>query len=134
MITHELLIAAIQKKYPNLVHGEDFTVAHPVKGNKQTGPAWIMQWRADGIPEPDETELAQLRLDAAKLQTEVQSKNARTYRDTLILASDFSQLPDVQASFSDEQKAAWAAYRKALREVPTQPGFPAEINWPKKPV
>ncbi|WP_412841983.1 phage tail assembly chaperone, partial [Cereibacter johrii] len=29
--------------------------------------------------------------------------------------------------------AAWTAYRQALRDVPEQPGFPAEIAWPEPP-
>ena len=27
----------------------------------------------------------------------------------------------------------WAKYRQALRDIPNQPGFPFEIEWPKKP-
>ena len=27
----------------------------------------------------------------------------------------------------------WAKYRQALRDIPDQPGFPFEIDWPEKP-
>lgn len=27
----------------------------------------------------------------------------------------------------------WAKYRQALRDIPNQPGFPFEIDWPEKP-
>lgn len=30
--------------------------------------------------------------------------------------------------------AAWKAYRKALRDVPDQPGFPGAVEWPVAPV
>jgi hypothetical protein len=55
----------------------------------------------------------------------------RAKRDELLAKSDFSQMAD--AGLSDSQKALWATYRTALRNVPTQPGFPYEINWPTKP-
>lgn len=53
---------------------------------------------------------------------------ARAKRDALLAASDWTQLADFAGD-----KAAWAAYRQALRDVPTQPGFPQNIRWPVKP-
>ena len=35
----------------------------------------------------------------------------------------------LQAASSGE----WAQYRKALRDIPQQPGFPFDIKWPEKP-
>jgi len=55
----------------------------------------------------------------------------REKRDTLLLHSDWSQAND--SPLNAEQKAAWAAYRDQLRRVPTQPGFPYEIDWPTRP-
>lgn len=55
----------------------------------------------------------------------------RAKRDTLLTQSDFSQMPD--AGLSDAEKTLWTAYRAALRNIPTQPGFPYEIIWPTKP-
>jgi hypothetical protein len=49
----------------------------------------------------------------------------RHQRDELLLNSDWSQLPD-----SPVDKAAWATYRQALRDVTLQPGFPYDISWP----
>lgn len=51
---------------------------------------------------------------------------ARAKRDALLRDSDWTQLPDAPVD-----RAAWAAYRQALREVPLQPGFPASVTWPK---
>jgi hypothetical protein len=58
---------------------------------------------------------------------------ARAQRDTLLTASDWTQLPDAQASLSPEKKAAWSAYRQALRDITGQATFPQEITWPDKP-
>lgn len=54
---------------------------------------------------------------------------ARGQRDTLMAASDWTQLPDVPAGTA----ATWATYRQALRDVTKQPGFPVDINWPVQP-
>lgn len=37
------------------------------------------------------------------------------------------------ASLSAEQQRAWADYRQALLDVPSQSGFPHDIVWPNKP-
>jgi hypothetical protein len=54
--------------------------------------------------------------------------NARSQRDKLLTESDWTQVADAPVD-----KAAWAAYRQALREVPEQEGFPVTITWPVKP-
>lgn len=52
----------------------------------------------------------------------------RAKRDFLLEKSDWTQVADVPVD-----KAAWAEYRQKLRDLPNQPGWPSEINWPKKP-
>ena len=49
----------------------------------------------------------------------------------LLQDSDWSMLSD--APLTVEEKTNWIAYRKALREIRSQVGFPTEINWPTKP-
>lgn len=56
---------------------------------------------------------------------------ARTQRDALLAACDWTQGNDSPLSATD--KAAWANYRQALRDVPEQAGFPATITWPSVP-
>jgi hypothetical protein len=53
----------------------------------------------------------------------------KRFRNTLLSASDWTQLPDVTA----ETKQAWASYRQALRDIPDQPGYPTNIVWPTPP-
>ena len=49
----------------------------------------------------------------------------------LLRESDWSVLPDVP--MTKGERAAWIEYRKALREIRLQAGFPADIVWPKAP-
>ncbi len=49
----------------------------------------------------------------------------------LLQDSDWSMLSDVPLTV--EEKTNWIAYRKSLREIKLQVGFPNEINWPTKP-
>jgi len=60
-----------------------------------------------------------------------QAENARSSRDALLAGCDWTQLPD--SPLSDADKTAWATYRTALRDVPSQSGFPGNIDWPTPP-
>jgi len=53
---------------------------------------------------------------------------ARTQRDALLSQSDWTQVADAPVD-----QSAWATYRRALRDVPRQAGFPANIVWPTRP-
>jgi hypothetical protein len=53
---------------------------------------------------------------------------ARFSRDTLLQTSDWTQVEDVPVN-----KTAWAVYRQALRDLPSQEGFPVNIVWPESP-
>ena len=59
----------------------------------------------------------------AKLEAAV-----RNERNQLLSASDWTQNPDAPVD-----KAAWAAYRQALRDVPQQANFPETVIWPERP-
>ncbi len=52
----------------------------------------------------------------------------RADRNARLCASDWTQIAD-----STADKAAWAAYRQALRDVPSQAGFPQTVTWPEQP-
>ena len=51
--------------------------------------------------------------------------NVRAKRNQLLIDSDWTQLSD-----SPVDKAAWATYRNALRNIPQQAGFPFNVTWP----
>lgn len=56
---------------------------------------------------------------------------ARAQRDKLLLDTDWTQTLD--APIDEDSKAAYRAYRQALRDVPEQEGFPQDIVWPELP-
>jgi hypothetical protein len=55
----------------------------------------------------------------------------RAIRDTLIGATDWTQTDD--APLSGSQQAAWAAYRQALRDLPSVYSGAGPIPWPTAP-
>jgi hypothetical protein len=55
------------------------------------------------------------------------AKAARSQRDSLLAATDWTALSDVTMS------AEMATYRQALRDITAQAGFPHSITWPTKP-
>lgn len=55
--------------------------------------------------------------------------DARRERDSRLLRTDWTQLPDVP----EATQSRYQAYRQALRDVPDQPGFPTAIQWPEQP-
>lgn len=52
----------------------------------------------------------------------------RDQRNALLSASDWTQLADATVD-----KAAWATYRQALRDIPQQAGFPYNVTFPVTP-
>lgn len=52
----------------------------------------------------------------------------RAERNSLLLASDWTQLSD-----SPADKAAWSAYRQELRDVTSTYATPDEVVWPTPP-
>jgi hypothetical protein len=55
----------------------------------------------------------------------------RGYRNQLLTESDWTQLLD--SPLSPTEREAWVAYRKALRDIPLQAGFPRVVAWPETP-
>jgi hypothetical protein len=53
----------------------------------------------------------------------------RAERNSKLVATDWTQASDVPQSVKD----SYAPYRQALRDLPTQSGFPNEIVWPDAP-
>ena len=57
-----------------------------------------------------------------------QAKNVRATRDAKLAECDWTQVADAPVD-----KAVWATYRQALRDVTAQTGFPWTITWPEMP-
>jgi hypothetical protein len=57
--------------------------------------------------------------------------DVRAERDSLLSASDWTQVTD--APLTASEKAAWADYRQALRDVPQDFDSPNDVIWPEAP-
>ena len=57
------------------------------------------------------------------------ASDAKTKRNRILYETDWTQMPDVTLP----NKAAWATYRQALRDITRQSGFPENITWPTPP-
>lgn len=72
------------------------------------------------VPRPEADLLAEAK-EAAALAL-------RQRRDALLYASDWTQVPDAPVD-----QAAWANYRKALRDLPNNTEDPLNPEWPVPP-
>jgi hypothetical protein len=57
-----------------------------------------------------------------------QAKAVRADRNKRLTDTDWTQLADAPVN-----SVAWSNYRQALRDVPSQDGFPFNVNWPAQP-
>jgi hypothetical protein len=67
---------------------------------------------------------------AEEIAADLNSKASqiRSQRNQLLTASDWTQVLDAPID-----RTAWAAYRQALRDITSQEGFPASVQWPNDP-
>jgi hypothetical protein len=67
--------------------------------------------------------------DEAKAAADAaQAESIRLQRTQLLKDSDWTQVVDAPGD-----QVAWATYRRALRDLPAQAGFPWDVQWPTKP-
>jgi len=133
MLTHDELIFCLQQKYPNLVHGVDFWVGQTMcrDTGEQLEPARLIAWHVDGQP-PDEEVAALVEQHGEAARLHVLGQRAREERDRRLMAADamfYKAMDNGDASKAQQV----GKYRQALREVPDQPGFPADFTWPDIP-
>ena len=55
----------------------------------------------------------------------------RVERDKKLAACDWTVLTD--SPLTTAKKTEWKAYRTALRDIPSDSGFPHSVNWPTEP-
>jgi hypothetical protein len=69
--------------------------------------------------------------EQAEYETHMDAERAasvRLGRNKKLADCDWTQLAD-----STADKSAWATYRQALRDIPSQQGFPWNVTWPTEP-
>lgn len=59
------------------------------------------------------------------------TERQKKIRDEKLVESDWTQLAD--SPLTDEKKSEWAEYRKKLRDITDNPGFPVHHKWPLPP-
>ena len=72
-----------------------------------------------------------LQVEGEGLETSSEAELVWEKAKQLLRDSDWAVLPDV--IMFKELKDEWIEYRKVLREIQTQSGFPINVFWPKKP-
>jgi hypothetical protein len=95
---------------------------NPGTQKREHGPALLIDgvWTQNYI-------VSDLDADEAAAKIEAQWVIIRAERNAALVASDWTQLPDVAVD-----TAVWSEYRQALRDITTQPD-PFNIIWPVKP-
>ena len=80
--------------------------------------------------EPAQTALEQETAYKAMKDAD-QAKSVRQSRDDKLKETDWIVIKNLELNANIP--AVWEIYRQALRDVPTQSGFPWNIVWPEKP-
>jgi hypothetical protein len=93
-------------------------------------PFKIVNGEAVELTEAEIAELASLQSEWEAGATDRQWAVVRTERNARLAASDWTQLAD--NPLSGEDRALWADYRQALRDITTQ-ADPFNISWPVEP-
>jgi hypothetical protein len=108
--------------YDPVLEGPQATTVPPYQYSQRDGVVEVNgQWFTHYIAaEPDEEGKAQMDADRARA--------VRTDRNQRLADCDWTQLPDAPV---DAQ--VWAAYRRELRDVTAQAGFPWDVQWPEEP-
>lgn len=128
MLTHDKIIYAVEHEYPDLKHGRDFVIGHPVdSGGVQIGEPFVLEWRTKTVAEPNIADLTKIFND--QYASAFYADLARQQRDFLLRQTDWTQNADVPAALRE----SYIPYRQALRDLPQQGGFPSGIEWPKAP-
>lgn len=81
------------------------------------GQSWIQQWAVEDIP--------QAEIDA---MTDQQAASVRADRNARLAATDWRVIKALEEGNGLDFDVA--TYRQALRDVPSQPGFPWNVVWP----
>lgn len=107
--------------------------ADPVLNGPQAQPTRYQVAFRDGVEEINgqwftKFSVADMDADAIASLDASQADSVRAERNRKLTASDWTQVEDAPVD-----KAAWAAYRQGLRDVPSQAGFPWDVTWPVEP-
>ena len=66
-------------------------------------------------------------------EAERKLNRVRAERNAKLAETDWLVIKEREEGGSVSNFADWKTYRQALRDVPTQTGFPSNVTWPTKP-
>jgi hypothetical protein len=97
-------------------------------GVEQLDGKWYTKYILGPVFTDGETTAAEQETAYKAMKDAEQAKSVRNSRTDKLKDSDWTQIAD-----STADKAAWATYRQALRDITAQAGFPWTIDWPVVP-
>jgi hypothetical protein len=97
-------------------------------GVEQIDGKWYTKYILGPVFTDGETTAAEQEAAYKTMKDAEQAKSIRDERNTKLSESDWTQVADAPVD-----KATWATYRQALRDVTKQTGFPWTIDWPTQP-
>ena len=84
---------------------------------KLVGDQWTQTWTVEDLSAED-----------IAIATDAKAAEVRAGRNAKLAASDWTQIADAPVD-----SVVWAAYRQALRDITSQPGFPWNVDFPEQP-
>ena len=97
-------------------------------GVEQIEGKWYTKYILGPVFTDGETTAAEQEAAYKAQKDAEQAKSIRSTRTEKLKDSDWTQIAD-----STADKAAWATYRQALRDITAQAGFPWTVTWPDAP-
>ena len=97
-------------------------------GVEQVDGKWYTKHILGPVFTDGETTAAEQEVAYKASKDAEQAKSVRATRGEKLADSDWTQVADAPVD-----KAVWATYRQALRDITGQSGFPWTITWPESP-
>ena len=97
-------------------------------GVEQIEGKWYTKYILGPVFTDGETTAAEQEAAYKTMKDAEQAANVRRSRTEKLKDCDWTQIAD-----STADKAVWATYRQALRDITAQSGFPWTITWPTQP-
>ena len=97
-------------------------------GVEQIDGKWYTKYVLGPVFTDGETTAAEQEVAYKASKDAEQAKSVRASRDAKLADCDWTQVADAPVD-----KAVWATYRQALRDITTQEGFPWTVTYPDAP-
>lgn len=100
-------------------------------GVEQLDGKWYTKYVLGPVFTDGETTAAEQEAAYKAVKDTEQAESVRASRDTKLAETDWIVIKNLELNANIP--GVWEVYRQALRDVPTQAGFPWTITWPTQP-